>query len=363
MKVRIMKIFLMTVAVAGWLTPVTAMAAVTGVCADCHVMHASQDGNALPVAGPEGYLLNQTCLGCHTGTNALATAPTSPYVYDTAAPTGTTLAGGNFYYSENGAGDRKGHNPFVTGVLAADATLTSPPGWKATGFAANGQVGTIDATHPLTCAGVYGCHGRHDGVAEGMHHADATGEVATVTGGTLGASYRFLKGIKGGEDNDYEFETAIDHNAYSGAARSAAAVDDTTGGTNTISYFCAECHGLFHSGTAATEGLSSGTLGSPWIRHPVDFSMPNSGEYAGYAAYSPLVPVATTGAGTLATTTTALAAATDRIVMCLSCHYAHAGPNDAALRWDPSLVSAGETADPDSTVGCFACHSYKDDGD
>jgi len=334
--------------------------AVAGVCSGCHVMHASQGGSPLPTTGPEGYLLNKTCLGCHTGTNN--GVDTTPYVYKASAPGAAILAGGSFYYSEN-SGDRKGHNPLVTGILNADGTLTEPPGWTNTGFAANGQVGGGTdnwANNPLTCAGVYGCHGRHDGTVESMHHANVTGTATTVDGSTLGKSYRFLKGIKGGEDNDYEYETAADHNVYIGANRVAGAADTIAGGTDTMSYFCAECHGIFHSG-AGTDGLASGTIGSPWLRHPVDFSMPNSGEYAGYSSYNPAVPVATSDTTTATTDyDVTTSPATDRIVMCLSCHYAHAGPNNASLRWDYSKMLAETAAVADRNTGCFACHTAKD---
>lgn len=352
-------------AMLGWMAPSTVQAAITGHCADCHVMHASQGGVA---SAPQGYLLNDNCLGCHTGTNDGGAGDT-PFVYDTADPTATSLAGGNFYFSENGAGDRKGHNPRVADigggpdVLSADATLIEPPGWKEVGFAANDQVGTGDpddwAGNKLSCSGVYGCHGRHNGTAESMHHVNATGLATTVDGSTLGKSFRFLYGIKGGEDDDYQWEKVVDHNVYFGDDRVATNADSAAD-TTTMSYFCAECHGVFHSGLGATgtynDGLSDSTIGSPWIRHPVDFSMPNSGEYANYGSYDPLVPLATSVAAT-ALNISDVSAATDRIVMCLSCHYAHAGPNDYALRWNPADMAVGAAQDG---KGCFACHTAKD---
>lgn len=352
-----MGVFVMALVMA----PLTA-SAVTGQCANCHVMHASQAGVANP-ATAQGYLLKYTdgCLGCHgTGDNTVGggVLTSTPQVYK-AGGLANPLAGGDFYYSENGAGDRKGHNPLVTGVLAKDATYATPPGWAA-GFALNTQVGTIDGTagKELTCSGVYGCHGRHDGTAEAMHHANTTGVASVVDGTTLGKSFRFLKGIAGGEDDDYQYESAVDHNIYIGANRAAGAADDTAGGANTVSYFCAECHGIFHSG-AGNDGLASGNLGSPWLRHPVDFSMPLAGEYAVYNAYNPLVPVATSDAARLLTDNT-VEGASERIVMCLSCHYAHAGPNDAALRWDYSKMLAGTALVADYNTGCFACHTAKD---
>ena len=92
----------------------------------------------------------------------------------------------------------------------------------------------------------------------------------------------------------------------------------------------------------------------PWVRHPVDISMPTSGEYAGYSSYDPDVPVASSDVSDGSLT---VSNAADRIVMCLSCHRAHASPWNAALRWDPSSVVAGGGS---STTGCFACHTTKD---
>lgn len=344
------------------LMPLTA-SAVDGPCANCHVMHASKLGIT---STPGDYLLTGGCLGCHKGDNV---GGATPFIYPDVAAPGDMLAGGNFYYVRAAGGnDRKGHNP-VEGVLAADglpAFAADPPGWKAdyattaAGPQAAGQQ-VPDAwggANRLTCAGTYGCHGRHDGVAAAMHHANATGLADVIDGGTLGESYRFLYGIAGGEDLDYEYETALTHNVYIGANRAAGAADTTaTTGTNTMSFFCAECHGLFHSGNdAATDGLDGATIGSPWLRHPVDFSMPLTGEYAGYATYKAAVPVATSLA-TGALNNFTVESANERIVMCLSCHYAHAGPNDAALRWDYTLMDAGAGA---NTTGCFACHTTKD---
>jgi len=201
------------------LIPQTASAAISAACSSCHVMHASQTGTA---STPRDYLLNNTCLGCHTGTNTDGTSH-APYVY-TAGKTdlSAALAGGNFKFADDN--DRFGHNPSELSG-GADATLTgNPPGWKATGFAANGQVGGGSpdwSSNSLSCSGTYGCHGTHDSTGvTGAHHNNGTGSRTSVA--TVGNSYRFLYGIKGFEDDDYEFETATDHNVYLGEARSGA---------------------------------------------------------------------------------------------------------------------------------------------
>lgn len=352
-------------------------ASTAAVCANCHVMHASQTVGAVhSTNAPLDYLLTSSCIACHTGTNGTdGSAPTVPFVNSNVLITDLTkaLAGGDFYFANLGttASNRKGHNPkeLTNGI---DEELASPPGWVAAGFAANGQVGTIAngvAATQLSCAGVYGCHGTHDATGvTGAHHSNSTGDLGTAN--TTGNSFRFLYGIKGYEAVDYEYSAATangSHNVYWGEARSGnEATADAVSDTATMSYFCAECHGIFHSGSGSNDGIADAGdvfFTSPWIRHPVDVDMPTTGgtEYAAYA-YVTDVPVATENAlSAVGALDTSLAG--NRVVMCLSCHRAHASPWDAALRWDPSLVSSGVAAAPDSLVGCFACHSFKDDGD
>ena len=103
----------------------------------------------------------------------------------------------------------------------------------------------------VTCAGANGCHGTHVALQDdnagirGGHHANATGSLTTAT--TVGNSYRFLIGIHGYEDSDYEYHpTASAHNQYKGVARTGADLTDKT----TISWSCGECHGKFHTEAA-----------------------------------------------------------------------------------------------------------------
>lgn len=319
------------------MAPATTQASFTVVCATCHVMHASQAGVDLT---PRAALLNDSCLGCHTGANNGLNY--IPYVSTVGATTlANSLAGGNFKFAGDNA--HFGHNPVGVG----GAAIVSPPGWNDSGFAANGQVGTTPTwTSQLTCDGTWGCHGTHDqsGVF-GSHHHNSGGQLNNPT--TVATSYRLLNQIKGYEDDDWQFETAVDTNIYYGVARGT----DTTTDTSTLSYLCAECHGLFHSGVGA-EGVADALFASPWIRHPVDISMPLTGEFAGYNAYRADAPVASDTVP--ATSTINVGGAGGRIVMCLSCHQAHATPNYAILRWD--YRGAGSTW----TNGCSYCHTEKD---
>ncbi len=341
-------------------------AKVTGPCSDCHTMHNSQNGADVVSGGPYKALTKNDCIGCHTGTNDGTN--NIPYVLDSSAPTynfdGTknTLAGGNFYWVKNG-NDAAGHN--VVGIASADSNIgQTPPGFNST-YTANGAVGTTWSSNQLTCAGTYGCHGTHDkaddfAAISGAHHADDS----VIDGTTVGKSFRFLYGIKGTEDSDWEYTaSSSDHNGY------YASDYQKTGTINTysINYLCAECHGNFHKNS---EIDSSANAGSPWLRHPTDYDMnnvktkddygnyPNATLFSSVSAtgdYFPDVPVGNTDGSVKSTV---LQASGDAIVLCISCHRAHGSPYADLLRWDYSSCEAGAT-NQNANCGCFACHTTK----
>ncbi len=344
------------------------------------------------------------CVGCHTGTNAVG--ENIPYVmtpamteygpdYDGSgglinAEGTNSLAGGTFNMVLTI--DSRGHN--VAGISTVDVALgETPPGWIASTFVASTGSGTAPVgdingaladwgTTQLTCAGTNGCHGSHtnaDDFADirGAHHGDDT--TLPLDGSTIATSYRFLRGILGLEDDDWELTVAADdHNQYYGVDRSTAS---TTGmNAQTISYLCAECHGLFHSsdGTMTDGGIihngPSIANANPWLRHPTDFALTTAGgEYLSYAAvdgtaastpgsvaaYNYIAPLAS--ATVTAVITNPFLAANSDVVTCLSCHRAHGSAHDDMLRWDYGAMNAG-TADAAGfgNKGCFACHTTKD---
>ncbi|MEW6218289.1 MAG: cytochrome c3 family protein [Thermodesulfobacteriota bacterium] len=343
-----------------------AEARVTGVCSDCHTMHNSQNGASMANDGtntPQRALTRGDCVGCHSGTALLGGSSNIPLVLKTdAAPSPVTsvLAGGNFYWVADAQGDvdKKGHN--VKGIATQDGAAfgLTPPGWSndATFTPTGGsQVagGAASWASQLTCAGSYGCHGKHAAADDfqdisGAHHADD----ATLDGSTVGKSFRFLMGITGVEDNDWENETSVDRNKYKGKDRISdelASVDKST-----ISFLCAECHGNFHSGTGNT-GVDS-TFGAPWLRHPVDFDLSDAtgSEYAAYVDNAE-APV---GVVNLAAAVNP-AVAGQAIVTCISCHRAHGTSFDDLLRWDYATMNA-HNAGAAADSGCFKCHTNKD---
>ena len=302
------------------------------------------------------------CIGCHAE-NPAAANNISP---STGAPqiahaNPVDLAGGNFtYLFGGGAKDAKGHNVHgFSPSINVDSLIipvpgNPPPGYDAAldygGWAPNGNT-----NNPLMCAGTNGCHGNRSEIIPlrsiaGAHHAnDAVLQFGSISqagqGATVGTSYRFLYGVQGGEDSDWEatFTAATDHNEYKGEVWGARGNDPRA--DHTMSSLCSTCHGSFHA--AGPTGIGSGT--SPWIRHPTDVGMVTTGEFSTYA-YTQQVPVARVTIPNSPNAT--VASADNRIVMCLSCHRAHASANDDSLRWqyDATMVTPN---------GCYNCHRGK----
>jgi len=335
-------------------------AGVEGFCSNCHTMHNSQEGAPMAVGGsdagwengaltgdpdahPNVTLLIADCIGCHTSgaANTIVNVEGTriPIVYNIPIPQ-DPLAGGNFHDVLTLNGDVKGHN--VLGIAGPDATLgLTPPG----GIAMDSQ---------LTCAGLYGCHGDRTvadelGAIKTAHHTNDSGG---IDGSSVGLSYRFLNGILGIEDGDWEQDNDnTSHNEYQGSANLSS---------NTMSYLCAACHGQFHTWHWQGGASEVGTA-SPWLRHPTDIVLPADGEYQYYnggaggitpAPYSMLTPLARPELTSIPDPSM-ITPGTD-IVMCLSCHRAHATPYDAVLRWDYKSTTLS-----DAFSGCGNCHTSK----
>ena len=341
---------------------------VSGPCSACHTMHNSQNKSEVAKNGPFEALLIGGCVFCHTGTNTGTNK--IPYVLSTTPPTynfggfRNTLAGGNFYWVQNN-GDRKGHN--VAGIAPPDPAFDKPPGYDPNNYPSiTGTLRPASWTQQLTCAGNFGCHGKFDATNSslndpiiailGAHHKNILRTNGTAPADEVWNSYRFLWGIKGTEDPNYEYgnPSPTAHNGYYAST--------TPGDKASINYLCGECHGKFHS--SANVGYAS-----PWLRHPTDFDMntvagkgygnyPNVNIFAGKLGvtnphdYFADVPVGNTQGAVLSTV---LGGSGDAIVLCLSCHRAHGSPYDYILRWNyvawPGI--------PDDQNGCLACHTNK----
>lgn len=394
-----------------------ASAMVVGRCDNCHTMHASQNGanNTEVHYGPAGTdkaywsggnltggdplnivpqerLLKSDCVGCHsssgTATIVILDNMKVPIVYNTGGYPGglvsgtdpdLPLAGGNFWGTASGNGnDSWGHN--VGGISDKDLTLDMAPGDPGT---CNNSCHTDltrnnPADEPFKYGGVVtnpiiynGCQGCHNKVA---HHKSND------------RSYRYLGGhgspialVDGGDpavppltNNDYEDAdweqtySSTDHNTY----KNQPTDDDA----DNIGRFCAGCHGRFHAtgqavnfvgvvngGDYNTDGepVATSSPPNPWMRHPTNVIIPNTGEYSQVKGqnYNPLVPVAQDPFGVGSRNLVD----TDDQVMCLSCHRAHASNKPDALRFEYATLAAHPTGGGALVNGCFFCHRSKDD--
>ncbi len=273
----------------------------------------------------------------------------------------------------------------------------------------------------FTCAGARGCHGtrsqvifdyyadvwgnrfehiRRTGIAaiSGAHHNSYDGAktsdgyvVEQVHNGQIVAEgYRFIPGLKGygNEVDRWQNVDENSHNEYYGDMTISVGESSSCGichiqghgidtdgdgavdggwGYNTraaanstlrvpgnsMSGFCATCHGMFHP-----LGTETGTSGA-FLRHPSDWVIPDRDEYAAYTSYDITAPVARSSVYTAADST--VTPGTD-MVMCLSCHMAHASPYDYMLRFDYTAMTAGGYADTATATAegcCLACHTTK----
>lgn len=357
--------FFLFFAISSLLLALPSEAKVTGPCSNCHTMHNSQGGQPMTFnlsLTPEPCLLRGNCIGCHGqnpgGSQNIIPLGNIPQVLHAST---TDLAGGNFAYitgnKTRGTGtdsNTAGHN--VIDIGTNETILTSPPG---------DQHGTGITNNNFTCSGANGCHGDRT-VSDkllslkGAHHTDDSvlkfGSInIDAQGVSTALSYRFLKGVKGGEDTNWQATFGpTDHNEYFGDTIMGTS-SATAPANNTISGLCAECHGYYHGTTNSEVGSAS-----PWYRHPTDISLPSSGEYIAYTTYNLIAPVARTsgwsgwsGGGSASSTVTP-SDATDDIVMCLSCHRSHASPYFKMMRWDyKGWPGSGDTN------GCNVCHTSK----
>lgn len=303
-------------------------------------------------------LLKTDCIGCHSdsGSETIITigATRIPIVYNFLEPTyppdgssSSSLAGGNFYWVAQQDGDRYGHN--VYGISEPDLLLggdVPAPGGTVTEECA--------ICHRTLATEETGCNGCH----VPRHHTLGN----NVVSGKDEGWYRFLglfapgrdeldlpsSGVSGIEDPKWEqAPSATSHNTYQGSTVPYTADLNT----KSISQFCSGCHGLYHNETADN---------SVWIRHPVEVSIPNSGEFTDFNDYNPLVPVAKQDPTEADVNSPSIDLGSD-MVSCLSCHRAHGSPYPAMLRW---AYRAWPGIDPytgqDAVNGCVVCHTTKD---
>ncbi|GAB4388380.1 MAG: cytochrome c [Thermodesulfovibrionales bacterium] len=310
--------------------------AIASIVSDrCEVCHSRYPGMMGEATEEETFeVKNSHCVNCHSNPGAQTIKELAgvkvPVVYNIGRPV-DPLAGGNFSSVARKGGDRMGHN--VRGIAAEDGRNgPEPPGYDRDMDPS--KIG-YDPRRPLFCAGSNGCHGDRNirdpfQAVLGSHHAVDY----PVDGRTTARSYRYLKntglinGVVGLEDADWgRTRSQSDHNEYSPS----------------INELCASCHGDLHGSKAGG--------GSPWFRHPTGNVLPKKGEYLDYKAYNNDAPV---GRKEVPKAPSDEVKAGEDVVVCLSCHLAHAGPHASILRWDYDEMFVGE-----GEGGCFICHTSK----
>ena len=219
------------------------------------------------------------------------------------------------------------------------------------------------------CSGSMGCHGTRGGTGQGLsnlegaHHQNASGQLSTAD--NVYNSYRFLSSVKGFENDGaskWQNVNSTTHNEYFGATTPMSytgcnnaschdASDNIRPENSTMSGFCTTCHGYFHfPDNGGRDGIGDDAT-APFNRHPTDVILPNGGEYTSATTYSVVSPVARTSVpGSMSGTVTP---GTD-VVMCLSCHGAHATNYDDMLRWDYKSTTLAT-----AIAGCGVCHTDK----
>ncbi len=326
-----------------------AEAKIVGDCDACHAKFPGMMEKHEPGKPLKFVLQSALCVNCHTNADGTTLKElggmTVPVVHSNKEPL-TLLSGGNFHYLKWKDGDAKGHN--MNGISGPD----QKNGWTPPGYDRRTDLSTIgyNPQRPLTCSGSNGCHGDRNiedpfQAIMGTHHADDE----PIDGSTIAKSYRYLKitsgakGVLGTEDPRWEHDrTAKTHNEYS----------------PTIDLLCRNCHGNMH-------GKESTGKEAPWLRHPTGVVLPKRGEYLRYnpdvqppsdmpgvRVYSTEAPVAR---GPLSERMADAVEPAKDMVMCLSCHVAHAGPHRYGLRWDYENLEAAEGG----KGACFICHTGK----
>ena len=253
---------------------------------------------------------------------------------------------------------------------------------------ANNFVNAVKRTGIAAVSGAH--HKSYDGAKTGDNPVDEV--TAQHDGQRVADGYRFIPGLWGygnatAEDQRWQNNSAGSTNEYYG---DASGLDKVVGETsscqvchieghagglssrmafnstirtpnNSMSGFCTTCHGAFHSAgdgfgelTDDGNGPNNGVSGA-FLRHPSDYVIPNSGEYAAFATWTdtalvarPSVPGAPIGNPRPGTD----------MVMCLSCHKAHGSEEDYMLRFNYADQQAGN-ATTGLGQGCLACHTTK----
>jgi hypothetical protein len=383
------------------------------VCGQCHTMHTSQGNTGFEGMTTGSYTLlrgvgsrsqiHKLCLQCHAvsgsqaNTNFMPHGQKAPKVHGGTAPNTSQInwdqtkdfgkigAGGDFYmeldtnFDLTSAGSV---NALGYGHSIGLGDTANPPGFTFGSPFSNGN--------PFSCIT---CHDHH-GVGKGSWSGNNNFQFVRGIGintyrnlklyavflppyyGIMSETSSWVGGITGTFGEAGSNYVPIDVNGvpvwpvYTGDSSIAANNNVYDGiGVEGMAGFCSQCHILWHEDRAPNYGEDN-IAGEDWKRHPVNYVIKNS-DVSGagvstidWSRYNSIpqgfkVPAANTASDLTQEFYYADADNEDK-VFCLSCHFAHGGPNYDNLRWDyTSAVSAGSQIGNSvaSNVGCQQCHN------
>ncbi len=301
-------------------------------CDGCHSMHNSGDNEIEgSVTGTllKGSDASSTCLNCHDGGGS----------YHIASADGSNVnQGGDFFWvvtdytypgeggPETSFGRNRGHNIIAEDFgFLEDTTNTTAP--------------LSTSNYPSEDLGCTSCHDAHgqvlDGTAGGQPPVSVSGSygAADPTDGSIHGNYRLLgdslyeAGDEDGDDFDFTYNAPVARSNGS----SGTSVDYGAG----MSLWCMNCHDdyLITPGrhVAGPTALLNG-YGDNYN------SYVSTGNFTGLQAnaYDSLVPFAKGSVtdGSLLDETSTEGPGSGAVVMCLTCHRAHASAHNNAGRWD-----------------------------
>ncbi len=306
------------------------------VCAQCHTMHNSQGEGSLIYPGEgtgiQDMLLRaenvfSLCLYCHgkdyPGTQAADGDGNVPPKVEVSANQSANYDGVNNFPSAGDfnhgdlavANDDNRHDLARTGMDGVE-----PPGYVGTWTAVTDKYGPT-----FNCLYCHGHHGTdnyrnlrydpgnptNDTLAAGVSITFEVNNSGTCSDGT---------GAPCDVDNtDPDIISNVDKYHRANVKFEVAAGEQG----NRISEFCGKCHTNYYGlsgdanmGGVANGGIGAGDTGTPWVRHPVgDVKIGDTSEHS----------VDTLIVGSKVRYATDDLAKTQPL--CLSCHYAHGGPN------------------------------------
>lgn len=415
-KASVYLIFPTIIAFLFWSVPSEAVHKGAGdlTCGNCHTMHNSQGATNLGGSTTNGGSLvmlraavsgrqeiHNLCLRCHAsnGDNAdVAYTPpnnTAPKVYVHGADGKGIAASADdpFDFTKIGAGgDFSGTFIYSGGTITLNSSDNTPNYSIGKGH----SLGATSVIPPggingiaFSCTSCHDPHGRNKSVTSTgnngvnlyrmLRYSTVTEQGAAMSnpitgmdswiGGINGLNF---EGVNSGTNQHIwpVYNAADKQNVYAAGSNKA---DQSTG--TAFSNFCVQCHVQWHESIAPDNKADN-----DWRRHPVDNPISESGStisgagvtitdftwYSNSDSNSPLANGSSSGATKLPAmqstsgSKTYYADSSDDRVFCLSCHYAHGGPNNDALRWNytASVGSGSQVGNSVSVnVGCQQCHN------